>query len=390
MSGLSSSVPVAPLPDPDADGRPGEGAALALSGGGYRAMMFHVGALWRLNEIGLLGRLRRISSVSGGSITSAVLGLHWNALGFSAGRAANFGLLVDEVRKMADTGVDTSAVIRGVLLPGDISHRVADAYDRVLFHGATLQALPDEAAGAPRFVINATNIQTSALWRFSRTYMADYRVGMVASPRVPLAQAVAASSAFPPILSPATLHIDQPMLPLEGADLHVPPYTKTAVLSDGGVYDNLGLETIKSYPIQLVSDGGRKIDPEPAPHHDWPRHAVRVLQTIDNQVRSLRKRALIERYDSGAKQGCYWGVRSDAARYPAPADPLGTHGRDPAALAAIPTRLASLTRDQQDRLINWGYAISDIALRSHISAALAQSLGLDMAPPSRFPLPGEY
>jgi NTE family protein len=40
--------------------------ALALSGGGYRAMMFHVGAMYRLNEKGLLGTLTRISSVSGG------------------------------------------------------------------------------------------------------------------------------------------------------------------------------------------------------------------------------------------------------------------------------------------------------------------------------------
>jgi NTE family protein len=381
---------VAPLPLPDHDDRAVDGAALGLSGGGYRAMMFHVGALWRLNEIGLLGRLRRISSVSGGSITAAVLGLHWHALGFSAGRAANFALLVDELRKMAETGVDVGAVIWGILLPGDISDRVADAYDRVLFHGATLQDLPDEAAGAPRFVINATNAQTAALWRFSRPYMADYRVGMVVSPTVTLAQAVAASSAFPPILSPATLAIDQPMLPLEGADLHMAPYTKTAVLADGGVYDNLGLETIKSYPIQLVSDGGRQIPPEPAPHHDWPRHALRVLETIDNQVRSLRKRHLIDCFDKGEKQGCYWAVRSDSARYPVAEDPLGTRQRDPTPLAAIPTRLASLERDQQDRLINWGYAISDIALRSHISAELAQSLGLDLAPPSGFPLPGAY
>jgi NTE family protein len=380
----------APLADPDPDHHPREGAALGLSGGGYRAMMFHLGALWRLNEIGLLGRLRRISSVSGGSITAATLGLHWHKLGFSAGRAANFQLLVDEVRKMADTNVDTGAVIRGLLLPGDISHRVAAAYDRVLFHGATLQALPDEADGAPRFVINATNIQTAALWRFSKTYMADYRVGMVASPNVTLAQAVAASSAFPPILSPATLRIEQPMLPLAGADLHRPPYTQTAILADGGVYDNLGLETIKSYPIQLVSDGGRQIAPEPAPHRDWARHAVRVLQTIDNQVRSLRKRDLIDRFGRGDKQGCYWAVRSDAARYPVADDPLGTRKRDPTPLATLPTRLASLKRDQQDRLINWGYAISDIALRSHVSAALAQSLGLDLAPPTGFPLPGEY
>src|SRR6266481_444265 len=43
-----------------------EGIALCLSGGGYRAMLFHAGVLWRLNEIGILRKLDRISSVSGG------------------------------------------------------------------------------------------------------------------------------------------------------------------------------------------------------------------------------------------------------------------------------------------------------------------------------------
>ncbi len=51
-----------------------------LSGGGYRAMVFHVGALWRLNEVGLLSKLKRVSSVSGGSITAGSLALAWKNL----------------------------------------------------------------------------------------------------------------------------------------------------------------------------------------------------------------------------------------------------------------------------------------------------------------------
>src|SRR5688500_18978578 len=68
-----------------------EGMALCLSGGGYRAMLFHAGVLWRFNEIGLLPKLNRISSVSGGSITAAVLALKWrHALRFENGGATNF------------------------------------------------------------------------------------------------------------------------------------------------------------------------------------------------------------------------------------------------------------------------------------------------------------
>src|SRR5690349_24700851 len=66
--------PVRWIPADKERGRPESGIGLCLSGGGYRAMLFHVGALWRLNELGYLTRLTRVSIVSGGSIAAAVLG----------------------------------------------------------------------------------------------------------------------------------------------------------------------------------------------------------------------------------------------------------------------------------------------------------------------------
>ena len=369
-----------------------DGVTLSLSGGGYRAMVFHIGALCRLNEVGLLGRLKRISSVSGGSITAAYLGLLWSRLEFNAGKAANFQLFVEGMQKMADTSVDIGAIFGGIFLPGTISDRVAEAYDDVLFKGAKLADLPDDHGGAaPRFVINATNVQTAALWRFSRPYMGDYRVGLVDAPNVTLATAVAASSAFPPILSPLTLPIKQPVRPTKGADLnHNTAYTTQAILSDGGVYDNLGLETVKRFSTLLVSDAGQKVEAEPDPAHDWARHAVRVLDVVDNQVRSLRKRQLIDAYQRGDHSGTYWGIRTDFADYHLPSDPLGCLHRDPEPLAAIPTRLQKMPRDQQNRLMNWGYAVCDAALRAHISAELQQKLGIEITPPTRFPFPGDY
>jgi hypothetical protein len=77
--------PVQPIPTDPADGRLVAGLALCLSGGGYRAMMFHVGAIWRLYETGLLRNMNRISSVSGGSMTAGVLGLKWARLFMGAG-----------------------------------------------------------------------------------------------------------------------------------------------------------------------------------------------------------------------------------------------------------------------------------------------------------------
>ena len=161
-------------------GQPEEGIGLALSGGGYRAMVFHVGSLIRLNEVALLRKIKRISSVSGGSITAGALGVSWKDLKFTDDVATNFDIFIDRVRTMAGSTIDAGAIIGGILFPGSISDRVEKAYDKKLFHGAKLADLPDDAQPSnPRFVINATNIQTAALWRFSRNYMGDYRVGLV-------------------------------------------------------------------------------------------------------------------------------------------------------------------------------------------------------------------
>lgn len=101
--------------------------------------------------------------------------------------------------------------------------------------------------------------------------MADWKVGTILNPTVALATVVAASSAFPPVLSPLRLDVDErDFEPNSGSELQMLPYTTEIVLSDGGVYDNLGLETAwKRYRTVLVSDGGGLTAPDPDPHGDW-------------------------------------------------------------------------------------------------------------------------
>jgi NTE family protein len=286
--------------------------ALCLSGGGYRAMLFHLGALWRLNELGLLRRLVRISSVSGGSITAAVLGLQWKNLQFGAGdAAANLQeLVINPVRRLADDTIDQGSIIKGILLPRrSIADEIASAYRKHLFGNATLQDLPADNEG-PRFVINATNVQNNVLWRFSKPFMGDYRVGLIRNPKLDLATAVAASSAFPPFLSPVVLKLNpQDFDPTTKGDLQFEPYTSEVVLTDGGVYDNLGLETAwKTYETILVSDGGGGSSDEPKPKREWLEHVYRVLNLIDTQVRSLRKRQVVGSYQLGLRKGTYCAI----------------------------------------------------------------------------------
>src|SRR5262249_17733450 len=260
-----AETPVQGIPaDPD-QANPEPGMALCLSGGGYRAMVFHIGALWRLYEAGLLGQIKRISSVSGGSITAGLLGLKWHELSFQPAKLEDDFMtkIVAPLRELAGETIDQDAFILGHLLPGSVSDRIAGAYEAHLFKGATLQDLPDE----PRFVINATNVQSAALWRFMKPYMRDYRVGEVKDPTIPLAQAGAPSSPFPPVLSPLELRLDPAKFtPHSGYDLQRRPFTSRIILTDGGVYDNLGLETAwKRYQTILVSDAGGKTQPEEEP-----------------------------------------------------------------------------------------------------------------------------
>src|SRR5271166_2375581 len=228
-----------------------------------------------LNEVGLMSKIDRFSSVSGGSITAAVLAANWSKLEFDPGGvASNFvDAVVAPLRAMAGTDVDMAAIISGMLLPAkSISDRVAAAYRKHLFGDTTLQDLPDQ----PRFVFNATNLESGVLFRFSKPYLADYRVGQVLKPRLALASAVAASSAFPPVLSPCTLDLaGQTWTTNKGNDLTSAGYRSKIKLSDGGVYDNLGVETAwKLYKTILVSDAGGHVADEPDPASDWVRQTT--------------------------------------------------------------------------------------------------------------------
>src|SRR5438270_9928425 len=107
----SPSSPIRVIPS-DSGSPPRQGIALCLSGGGYRAMLFHLGALWRLNELGYLPKLARVSSVSGGSITAGVLGMHWKKLAFDgAGVSPHFTeIVVAPIRRLASVTTDQWAI----------------------------------------------------------------------------------------------------------------------------------------------------------------------------------------------------------------------------------------------------------------------------------------
>jgi NTE family protein len=101
-----------------------------------------------------------------------------------------------------------------------------------------------------------------------------------------------------------------------------------------------------------------------------------VFEMTDNQVRSLRKRQLIDSFkanetDAAFRRGAYWGIRTDIKDYEL-ADSLDCPFERTLALAETPTRLARMNGDLQERLINWGYGVCDAALRKHVDTTIAQ------------------
>lgn len=375
-----------------------KGIGLALSGGGFRAMLFHAGALLRLNELGLLAKVNRISSVSGGSIAAGYLSLIWKRLGApERGTYPQFKqIYVEEILAFSHQTIDISGILTGLFPWTSAAEQIAASYDKDLFHEAKLQALPDQ----PQFIFCATNLQTAVNFRFSKAYAGDYVVGRVANPDLPLSTAVTASSAFPPFLSPLVLTFpagsftDWPSQPAGAGGVMDPePFRAKILLTDGGVYDNHGLEPlVKRYMTILVSDGGAPFARTADIATDPIRQLQHVFDVTDNQVRSLRRRDLVARYqqakklnlsgdqiDAYARLGAYWGIDTDPTKV-SPTGSLPCSTATAHRLATLPTRLSDFGTMQSKQLINWGYAICDRCVRAHYNA-----LGVQDGPGPEWP-----
>lgn len=130
----------------------GSSIGLALSGGGFRATLFGLGSLWRLNEARLLGRLARVTSVSGGSILAGVLAHGWRRLDFIEGHAVNFDTVVAQpVRDFCSQSIDIKTAALGHLVPFMTSGEfLARRYAKDLFGDTLLRELPDAASARRR------------------------------------------------------------------------------------------------------------------------------------------------------------------------------------------------------------------------------------------------
>lgn len=349
-----------------------ESIALCLSGGGYRAMLFHTGALWRLNELGILYKLKTISSVSSGSIIAGTLAANWQNLGFQGDIAQNFYQeIVEPIRKLASSTIDVPSVVTGAIFGKNTSNQIVNAYREHLFGNKTLQDITDN----PIFIFNSTNIQSGSLWSFTKQYMGDLRVGEVKNPKIELAVAVAASAAFPIIFPPVKLSLSPKLFtPNSGIDLCDDQYRTQIILTDGGIYDNLGLENVwEKHQVILVSDAITSFNNEPIFRKNWFRNILKIFSVINNQVRDLRKLKLIESYKTKNLKGAYWSICENIRQDYNLKDILNCSFDQTKLLSKISTRLQRIDQITQKKLINWGYAVCDVSMRQHFDNSLAPS-----------------
>ena len=358
----------------------GSTIGLSLSGGGFRATLFGLGSLMRLNDALLLQRLDRITSVSGGSILAGLLAKKWENLHFVDSVANNFVKeIVEPIQKFCAETADIEAGILGWITPfrsaGDYLER---HYREKLCGEVTIKDLPKRKLNqVPLFVFYATNMQTGRSFRFRQDMIADYLLGVNAVANPALSLAVTASSAFPPIFSPLCLETnaeDWSEAKFDGDIDLLKRLRNKIVLADGGIYDNIGLESLNE-DIKLVSDAGAPFELEEAPKSDYYSQLGRVRDILIDQSRALRKRQLIDDFEHGRVRGAYWGIGTSIAGFPTTVK-LASDSTITQSLEKLPTRLAAVPKDQQGQLINWGYSLADAALRSRAKLSIPKSAGL--------------
>src|SRR5215813_6904439 len=250
---------------------------LALSGGGFRATLFHLGVVRLLNETGQLSQVKRIGAVSGGSILAAHLVLHWKQY---AGSNEDFDKAAQEIIQFVQEDIRGRVIRRWIFgwlflaLPRLLMRRsrrwtlpnlLKKQYDR-LYKDKLLNDL--RASDRPQVYFYSTSLTTGVVCSFGRSgfrWHDRYDNPLeksIAAPNTPIAFAVAASSAFPPLFPPIEISNETLF-----CDKETFPYSH--YLTDGGVYDNLGMDRLswfqKTSPeldLFIASDAQGNFDSE--------------------------------------------------------------------------------------------------------------------------------
>jgi len=344
---------------------------LALSGGGFRASLFHIGFLARLAELDMLRHVEVLSCVSGGSILGAFYYLELRRLLHEKTDQElsrdDYVELVRRIERKFLSGVQRNIRLRmfmefssnwRVLTSprSSMTDRLARLYDRELFamvedeFGKRPRRISDiriHPKGDPDFqpkyrnwrrrhkvpilILNATTLNTNHNWQFTASFMGEppsraaaseieandrlrrmyYEDAPPAHRQVKLSEAVAASACVPGFFDP--LSFDHLYGTKAGC---AEPLTYVTRLVDGGAYDNQGAASLleQNCTVLLVSDacgqGSVSLEPSGA-RLDIVKRSNDILMA---RVRESQFQYLIALRDSGVLHGLlYVHLKEDLA-----------------------------------------------------------------------------
>ena len=318
---------------------------LALSGGGFRASLFHIGVLAALAERDLLRHVEVVSCVSGGSILGAHYYLELRRLLQEKGDASitrdDYIELVERlatdflsgVQKNIRTriGTDWIANLRMIFQPGyTTTRRLSALYERHLYRRVKddgervlrkllIRPKGDEACKpkydnwkrmnkVPILILNATTVNTGHNWQFTASWMGEppafidseidgnYRLRRMyleteapgAHRDIRIGDAVAASSCVPGLFTP-----------LELRDLYQDGVTVRLV--DGGVHDNQGIFGLldQNCTVMIVSDASGQMTTVDDPADDPVSVLLRTTSMLQARVRTAEYREIESRRRTG-------------------------------------------------------------------------------------------
>ena len=242
--------------------------ALTMSGGGYRAAMFHLGTISYLNHLKLsdgrsmLDEVNILSTISGGSITGL-----WYMMNLCHNKDIDES--IKDLYHLLVSSQIVSAALNSMIQSDNKNSsaikEIIKVYDRVFFHDETFRLIQEgvDRTHVHHFSANGTDFSTGIGFRFQATEELScddpaFRRGFIGNKphQVPwdvasdfkLSEILAVSSCFPggfePLLYPNDFSIF-------GMEKHKDYIEKQKghefILMDGGIVDNQGIE-----PVQLA------------------------------------------------------------------------------------------------------------------------------------------
>jgi NTE family protein len=337
---------------------------LCLSGGGFRAALFHLGSLRRINELGALSRLDLISAVSGGSIVAAHLAQQlygrWPTEGT---KISDWDSAIEmPFRKFVERDIRTAPVLRSMLPQIRQVSAAESLRNQYAKHLSNLRL--DELTDGPEIIFGATELVHRRYWSSSRSGVGSPSTGYPElTPKLSrewtVARAVAASSCFPPVFRPMDI---TKLVPDWYLDRLGEAYPKRLLLSDGGLYDNTGyLAAWNKCDTVLISDGGGSVGVK---YGDSVLYRLLRYQSVQEYSgRGWTKAFILSNLMSEHQEGAYWGLHTKTAKYGVDLPATYPSALVEGVISKIRTDLAPFTKPEQEILINHGYLLAAAAMR---------------------------